>query len=1357
MPDSEVNRIIVENVSKEDIEDYVGMLTYDEELYQDIVDRLKQKGFDVSPQEAREIILNQYYADMRGLNAVRNEYGVVGEFVWETGASIGHLFTTPLRFTAATAGVAVVKGGAGAIAGSVFGPVGAGIGFAGGIALGAAEGIGIANADAVVNAYVVNKRRAEIGLKPIDVTEALFHESLLGATLPVALGVGGLAAGLAANIVVRPLWERAVLLFNDTRAGRFKRTGFEPEEVLKSQMSTPVQEMPARWGYNEKHVSSGFSEDVPRETYSWDIKPTEVEVVEEAPSVKQAAETVMEDVPRETEAIETVVEGTQSETQGVEDVLHKTEDVETVTKEPKSVEQDTETIIDESIGDTNNIQPEIVEGNEPSITSETLEVKPASPDSDVSRETKVVKKRKIQSRIDHVKTEGGKTTKRTSVWTYDADEGTPELNRNMFNSIGTIMADTSFTKKISKVEREKLKGLVGKLSEQDLGLFSESMRVAKGSPEELNAFVKVIKQSDSIESFGSNMRENLFPGGKVKFSIRVENPRTMMDSETFRNVITHSDDAAIVEDLLLQGEIEHVSRETFSAPVTNIEGPMSPKYTKENAYLSRLQSSQTPEGRASAEIEADLWERARADAIEYGFDPSKKFTPTAYMMSMISKMNAYTAIRETYGAQYGSVFEKLNGMKALDLIHAFMPTELLQKPVDGKASFIKNALSKLKKERRDIAARYGFEYGTIDDHVPQKWAAEAIGQAGLEKFVNDVMPALDLHKTKMSYDASVLESKYKLQKELEIEQKRLAAKQQNKVENVSRETARIRKIETEIAELDKILQKPFGIKELGQIYTNITQDDLLSFGTESVKAKLSGQKRRILHFNTIVDFERINKLYGTTPDIRNLIRLDFESNIRDIARLQALDGMSGAAFMRDVEAKVQNLLVGRPLGGKTETFVKNLVEANVKYIDGLRNRPSVSTWGAIGRLYLALRRNATLGGSGLTALFDDAQQAAFVGSQNGFGLWRTLQHYVDGITKSKLTSEEASKLLVHLDSLEVSFNDEFFRDMQTKTAKKISDFAQGIDTFTFKVSGNSYLTDRGRYAYHKLFLEELAHLENRPKFQKTLKNFGLTEVDFKKISQLPRDSDGYVEFTPEFKETKGYIKLLTALHTTRRNAIAQTSQSLKAVMATSEGGMGVSMGVINSLFFLKRIPLQVWFDHTLTPLMRGEGGKFLTYTVQNMIATTARMTLKYMALGYTPDYEDPNFWVEVFLQTSIWPPFGKDVLLTSKLNAYDFSMAIGKSFLGAYSPLIDLGAYAASQVRYAIGTGPPGNVGALAVRVLEDFAPLKNHPALAALYERQIFDNLKFMMDPRAMEHLARREKFRRETGLIRQGNPVGW
>lgn len=1635
IPDTQINRVVTENVTLQDLENLVGSTDYDPELYKGVADYFNKKGYNISPQDARNIVLEQYYSDAKKLSSIRNEYGTVGEFFSEAGASIGHIFTNPLRFTSAVAGVAIAGAGVGALAGSGLGPAGSLTGAAAGLVVGIAEGVAIAHTDAIVNAFVVNKRREALGLKPIDVASALINESLVGAALPLVIGGAVMTAKFAtaaARTASTPLWERAVGLFNDTRAGRSKRTGYEGEDVLTSQLHTPVERMEAQWGYNIDPKDLNAATDAPRETYSWKM-------------------------------------------------------------------------------------------------------------NNVSRETFV------HSEINFTRTEAGSTTKRSSSWAYDADPSTPVLNRNVFNSIGSVMADTDFVSTISVLDRDRLKSFVSGMSEKDLGLFSESLRVAKGSKEELKAFIATLRKADSRESFIKNMRDNLFPGDRVRFHVKQENLRTTMDSETFRHVQAYSDDAAILENYLIQGEKEH----------------FIPDQTPGNPYINRINEATTGEGIESARSEAAAWEQARSDAIEYGFDPSKPFTPTAYMLSMISKLNSYTAIREALRAKYAGAFEKLAGMEASSLIQAFMPESVLQSPLEKNAGTIRRALAELKGERRDILGRYGFEYGAIDDHVPQRWAAESVGQAGLEKFVNDVFPTLDLERTKKSYDNSTIESKANLEKRFVSEQKKLKAKndraiKQNekifdlvadqraaekekirlinqlkstgrtitnennrltnaflknvqaqsdllteldfakevqlqnvektrakdlikrlnaekknvqtlqssvrstqgriwnsvfkyseissKVEttalgneisglksetnaqlkdinnhvrlleknlaiaeqkleaaNVPRETdyvltlraqinslkakidgmersigffsdvetqvaqenttgitkavsdlqdflvteqerivkliskreeklsgieagtiklpkstferrvlaaekkvenaqatllqklrkraqvqrkiqrlsgeqgnlqeirtiktlanevkgrdlsalqtqikrkadlekrlveidskiqtqkgivsepdrielqrskaatetmlnnankaitslsknvekndkfiamteidpgalqlarktrdrlgaraqrlikrtypednAIMRRITNRIGELNKTLQKPFSKAELAQIYHNITQDDLLSFGTESVNTRVSGQKRRILHFNNISEFDRINKLYGTTPDIRNLIRLDFESNIRDIARIQALDGLSGSGFMKEIESKLKILLNGRQLGSFTESIVKGLVEANVKYIDGLKNKQRLSTAGAATNLYMALRRNATLGGSGLTALFDDAQQAAFVGSENGFGLIRTLQYYVDGLRKVKLSAEEASKLLVHLDSLDVSFNDEFFRDMQTKTARDLSAAAQNIDNFTFKVSGNSYITDRGRYAYHKLFLEELANIQSRPQFQKTLKGFGLTEADFRAINSLPRDVDGYVEFTPAFKETRAYTKILTALHTTRRNAIAQTSQSLRAVMATSEGLLGTSLGVMNSLFFLKRIPLQVWFDHALIPIMRGEWGKFTTYTIQNMIATTLRLTLKYLAMGYTPDPQDPHFWREVFFQTSVVPPIGKELLTMNKLNAYDFSQAIGRTFLGAWSPAVDI-------LSFAAGIANPQNMGPLGVRVLEDFAPLRNHPALAALYERYIFDNLKLTLDPRAMEHLARRERFRRDSGLLRQGNPVGW
>jgi hypothetical protein len=375
---------------------------------------------------------------------------------------------------------------------------------------------------------------------------------------------------------------------------------------------------------------------------------------------------------------------------------------------------------------------------------------------------------------------------------------------------------------------------------------------------------------------------------------------------------------------------------------------------------------------------------------------------------------------------------------------------------------------------------------------------------------------------------------------------------------------------------------------------------------------------------------------------------------------------------------------------------------------------------------------------------EDAQSASFMGMENGFGFLRTLGHYVRGLGKAKLEPEEAAKMLVHLENLDVHMEGEVFNQLQSKTALNIARAAEKVDKFTFTVNGMSYITDRGLYTYNSLFLEELANLENRPKFREKLMDYGLREKDFKLLDSLPRDSDGYIIFTDGFKKTRTYRKTLTALYTDRRKAIAATSQSFRAVMSSAGGSFGVGLGIVNSIFFLKRIPAQAFIDHALIPLMRGQYGKVAMFYGQSLIFTATRLTLKYLAMGYTPDFEDWNFYREVMLQTPLSPPILKDVLSMRSINTMDFYLNVGKLALGAYSPFVDVTAH---TVKTMTGDEAPGM---LVTNALKQFAPLRTHPALNALYERLIFDNLLLAFDPEAHTKLARREEFRATKGFTR-------
>lgn len=555
---------------------------------------------------------------------------------------------------------------------------------------------------------------------------------------------------------------------------------------------------------------------------------------------------------------------------------------------------------------------------------------------------------------------------------------------------------------------------------------------------------------------------------------------------------------------------------------------------------------------------------------------------------------------------------------------------------------------------------------------------------------------------------------------------------------------RIKNATKQVAELEAKVKAPFGENQMRQIYDNIVTDDLLDPSTNTPKPTLNGA-RRILYFKDISSFEELNRRYGVMPDFRVLVTRDLDSMIRDIARLRAYSGTE-EYFTSNVESALKILTGNRELGF-WERQLKSILDANISYISGKFARETTMA-SALGNGYLSLMRNSALGGAGLTAFFDDSHSIAFSGAKNGFGFMRTIGEYLRGITKANLTSEEASRLLVALDDVARGFDDEVYRYPTQRDVAQVANVAQKIDEFTFKVNGVSYLTDRGRVTFNKLFLQELGSLadESNPKMREVLNKYGFNEKDYSAIAEIPLDIDGVPIFNKEFKVTKTYEKVLRALYSENRKAIASTSQSLRAVMA-SEGYGGRILGVMNSLFFLKRIPMQVFFDRTLLPLYRGEYGDVVKFFAQNLIFTAARLTIKSIAMGYAVDYTSPAFYREVLLQNAAMLPFLQPFFSMDRVDRFNVENALGRSFLGAYAPIVDISQLVTRDIATDVSAT---RVAKDVHRVIKDFAPLKSHPALGLLYERYIFDNIILAMDPEAYRTLALAEKNRTDSGKIK-------
>lgn len=549
----------------------------------------------------------------------------------------------------------------------------------------------------------------------------------------------------------------------------------------------------------------------------------------------------------------------------------------------------------------------------------------------------------------------------------------------------------------------------------------------------------------------------------------------------------------------------------------------------------------------------------------------------------------------------------------------------------------------------------------------------------------------------------------------------------------------------EVRALEKMYNKPLDKKALGGIYDSITtSEELPGIATTSVKPSMSKQSR-VMFFKDLDAFEKANNLYGEVKDLRALTSNHLVRMVRTIARVKTLE-TSSANYLNTYQNTWKRLVGNRP-PTNWEKFLNWIVERNINYVAGGGETKAVGTLGAIGEFVFSLIRSASLGGAGLTAITEDAQTSAFVGSQHGIPIMKTIKAYVKGIVDSKITPEEAAKMYTHLEQTERGMHNELYRETTNKTAMWVVDKTRKLNKWTYKLNGMTHITQRGMYVFNRTFFDMVGNLQDNPKFEKALRKYGLKDSDFRKINSLEKDADGVVILTEEFRETSTSKKLFNALNTERRLAIAATSQSLRAALGVS-GDHGISIGIMNALFFLKRIPTQVFIDHTLLPVMRGEYGYAAKFMVQNYMITALRLTLKYLAMGYTPRLDDANFYREVLMQGSYAPPLFKEfverLFTGGKFNMYDTYKSIGQMGAGPYGAIMGLG-----NDIFSLGTGKK-NVGQVGRNVLMGFMPLKNHPAVVALFERYVFDNMLLAFDPDAHMKLLRREKNRFEKGFRR-------
>lgn len=900
-----------------------------------------------------------------------------------------------------------------------------------------------------------------------------------------------------------------------------------------------------------------------------------------------------------------------------------------------------------------------------------------------------------------------------------SDPSIPEINRAFNNSIGSVMNGTEFSTDITGFFSTRLSGWIGSMTPPELLLLSEGLAKAKEYGKFYTDFIGKIKLSDSKETFVNDLRKLIVSDNEAVEYIQSKKTVIHNSGETARNIMGYEALYSNIETILRGAEEEALSARTF----TSVRPDLSP----ENPYQSAVSET-------DIKLASD-WERIKAET-EGVIGKREKFKPADFLLSSIESLNSYSANINALRAEFANKFAaEMSGIGSEELLSAWGGAP------SGRGSKIKIIVNALKKRLRDVAKEYGITYGEVEDHVPQKWAQEKVSAAGFEKFRSDFLAELDIEKTRKAYNAGLQELFDAANAELEVLKKRVET---GRALKGKKGMVLIRKAEAKVADLAGKLRAPFGEMQMRQIYDNIVTDNLLDPSTHTPRPTLKGSQR-IMYFKDMRAFEGLNRKYGVMPDFRVLVTRDVDSMIRDISRLRAFSG-SEEFFTENVESSLKILLGDRQLGF-AERQLKNILDANINYVGGKFGRETTMA-NAWGRLYMSLIRNSALGGSGLTTFFDDAHSVAFAGSQNGFGFLRTIGEYIKGITKANLTTEEASRLLVALDEVSRGFDEEVYRYPTQSKVADISNLAQKIDNFTFKVNGVNYLTDRGRVTFNKLFLQELGAInaEKNPKMIETLSKYGINEKDFARIAEVPLDIDGIPLFNEEFKKTKTYEKILRALYSESRKAIASTSQSLKAVMA-SEGYGGRALGIMNSLFFLKRIPMQVFFDKTLMPIYRGEYGEVAKFFAQNIIFTTARLTLKYLTMGYVPNFADPRFYREVLLQNAAMLPFLQPLFSMDRVDRFNVENALGSTFLGAYAPIVDIAKLVTRDAFTDVGET---QIAKDVHRVIKDFAPLKSHPALGLMYERFIFDNIILSMDPEAYRTLAKAEQARTQAGKLK-------
>lgn len=526
------------------------------------------------------------------------------------------------------------------------------------------------------------------------------------------------------------------------------------------------------------------------------------------------------------------------------------------------------------------------------------------------------------------------------------------------------------------------------------------------------------------------------------------------------------------------------------------------------------------------------------------------------------------------------------------------------------------------------------------------------------------------------------------------------------------------------------------------------------------------QEHRFLVFKDADTWMEYQTKFGN-PDMYNVMVGHMRSMASEIAMLEVLGPNPHAAFnyLTDM-AKLEPQAKKRWWQHNKHDFkrvqgVWNVVNGSADMVDV--NRESLAR-GMTSTRHMLMA--AQLGGAAVSAITDPVY-GTMTRSFNGMPISKAIQHTIGQLDP---TSTNDRAFAAHLGMVMDGWSSQALSGARFSGADVDGvGWASKISETVFRSSGLAAWTQGQRNSFGLDFQWHLARQMDKPltavdgKFQGMLRRYGIDDADWEVMRTVPLDEHGGTSYfsprniakmgMPLEQSDKLATKILETMNTEMDFAVPVPDARVRyfATIGGTERGTGTGE-LARSVMMYKSFSMTQFMTH-----MNRSGPNFaIAYAVRLGITLTAMGALaiqvKEISKGRKPrDMTTGAFWYAAMMQGGGLGIFGDFLNVSGVTNTNRFGNSSVATLAGPFgSAFEDTMTLAGSAVGLASDpfTGDDTNFGREAARNFKRYMPLNNLWWARLLLERNIFDELEEIVDPKAKQNRKKYErKIKKERG----------